>query len=75
ISANLSNTLSTFGPTSAQYSAVLEMLRESIRELELMGEVETKQEIVALNRGGGDDAPTADVIEALRELLEKGLRV
>ncbi|PGH36237.1 hypothetical protein GX50_00922 [[Emmonsia] crescens] len=78
ISTNLSNTLSTFGPTSAQYAAVLDMLRESIRELELEGKGEEMQGIVTINRGGigaGDGAATADVIEGLRELLEQGLRV
>ncbi|EQL34865.1 hypothetical protein BDFG_03311 [Blastomyces dermatitidis ATCC 26199] len=73
ISANLSNTLSTFGPKSAQYAAVLDMLRESIRELEL----ET-QGITATNSGGGgggEKTTTADAIEELRMLLEKGLSV
>ncbi|OJD20527.1 hypothetical protein ACJ73_08138 [Blastomyces percursus] len=71
ISANLSNTLSTFGPRSAQYAAVLGMLRQSIRELEL-----EMQGIITTNRGGGGEKTTAaDAIEELRMLLEKGLSV
>ncbi|KLJ09060.1 hypothetical protein EMPG_15521 [Blastomyces silverae] len=78
ISTNLSNTLSTFGPKSAQYVAVLDMLRESIRELEL-----EMQGITATTRGGGggggggggEETTTADAIEELRMLLEKGLSV
>ncbi|OAX80094.1 hypothetical protein ACJ72_05576 [Emergomyces africanus] len=78
ISTNLSNTLATFGPTSAQYAAVLEMLRDSIRELELegKGEEEEMQEIAVLNSGSRrDEGTTADVIEGLRELLKKGLKM
>ncbi|PGH03469.1 hypothetical protein GX51_04043 [Blastomyces parvus] len=71
ISTNLSNTLSTFGPNSTQYAAVLDTLRESIRELEL-----EMQGITVTNKGGGGEATTAaDAIEELRMLLEKGLNV
>ncbi|KAK2788856.1 hypothetical protein FQN53_003044 [Emmonsiellopsis sp. PD_33] len=65
IAANLTNTLSSFGPQSAQYAAVLDMLRDSIRELEQGAEAETSR----------DGTGSEDVIEALRGLLERGLRV
>ncbi|ODH47036.1 hypothetical protein GX48_06856 [Paracoccidioides brasiliensis] len=78
ISTNLSNTLSSFGPSSTQYAAVLDMLRESIlRELERERERERERESVEMScvrvdSSGGDGE---NIIEGLRELLEKALRV
>ncbi|EEH22397.1 hypothetical protein PABG_04608 [Paracoccidioides brasiliensis Pb03] len=74
ISTNLSNTLSSFGPSSTQYAAVLDMLRESIlRELELERERESvEMSCVRVDSSGGDGE---NIIEGLRELLEKALRV
>ncbi|KAL1994909.1 hypothetical protein VTN49DRAFT_1096 [Thermomyces lanuginosus] len=34
LSTNLQNTLNTFGPSSPQYQAVLQTLRDCIREME-----------------------------------------
>ncbi|EER43688.1 hypothetical protein HCDG_01718 [Histoplasma capsulatum H143] len=45
ISTNLSNTLSTFGRGSAQYVAVLDMLRGAIQELEMEGGGEETQDV------------------------------
>ncbi|EEH34119.1 hypothetical protein PAAG_05168 [Paracoccidioides lutzii Pb01] len=74
ISTNLSNTLSSFGPSSSQYAAVLDMLREGIlRELER----ERKSESVELScvRVDSSGSDGENIIEGLRELLEKALRV
>ncbi|PGG98744.1 hypothetical protein AJ79_08764 [Helicocarpus griseus UAMH5409] len=76
ISANLSNALSSFGPQSAQYNAVLDMLRGCILELQAEKEVLGMPGIVKTSSGAGDGTTkTTDVIEGLRELLERGLRV
>ncbi|EEH05563.1 hypothetical protein HCBG_05827 [Histoplasma capsulatum G186AR] len=75
ISTNLSNTLSTFGRGSVQYAAVLDMLRGAIQELEMEGGGEETQDVTAINGGGGEETAIVNVIEDLRKLLERGLKV
>ncbi|CBF86874.1 uncharacterized protein ANIA_11340 [Aspergillus nidulans FGSC A4] len=42
MSTNLTNALNTYGPSSAQYQTVLEMLKDYMREIDRVGRPETQ---------------------------------
>lgn len=51
------------------------MLRGAIQELEMEGGGEETQDVTAINGGGGEETAIVNVIEDLRKLLERGLKV
>jgi hypothetical protein len=72
ISKNLSNTRETFGPASPQYRAVRQVLEETIRQASAAKE---REQTAASHGDGGTARGGVDLVEELRGLFERELRL